>query len=129
MKIASLRITEDGPINFGFDFGNETNISVDVMHKLKRAPNVAWLQEIEGVNQRSRVENVKLRRLLQESDKEKQRMQHQLQAKEEALETLRHNKPEVKSDSSISCTFYDDDFISFEKHTIGIGSKLLKRMG
>jgi len=37
--------------------------------------------------------------------------------------------PEVKSDSSISCTFHDDDFIAFEKNTTGIGLKLLKNMG
>lgn len=42
---------------------------------------------------------------------------------------MQHNKPEVKNDSSISCTFYDDDFVAFEKHTTGIGSKLLKKMG
>lgn len=42
---------------------------------------------------------------------------------------MQHNKPEVKSDSSISCTFCDDEFVAFEKHTIGIGSKLLKKIG
>ena len=69
-------------------------------------------------------------------------MQLQLQAMEEALEKLKHNvglgKPsspvsrsttKVKSDLSISCHFYDDYFIAFEKHTIGIGPKLLKKMG
>ena len=56
-------------------------------------------------------------------------MLHQLQAKDEALEKLQHNHLEVKGDSSISYTFHDDDFVSFEKHTTGIRSKLLKKMG
>lgn len=42
---------------------------------------------------------------------------------------MQHNKPEVKSDSSISCTFYDDDFTAFERHTTRFGSKLLKKIG
>lgn len=56
-------------------------------------------------------------------------MQHQLQAKEEALEKLQKYNLQVKSDSSISCSFYDNDFATFEKHTTRIGSKLLKKMG
>lgn len=81
---------------------------------------MTWLQELEEINQSIEVNNSELRRLLQEVDKEKQSLQQQLQAQEEALEKLQHNKPEVKSDSSISCTFYDNDSTSFEKHTIGI---------
>lgn len=46
-----------------------------------------------------------------------------------SLAKLQHNQLEVTSDSSISCTFTDDDFTSFEKHTIGISSKLLRTMG
>lgn len=75
------------------------------------------------------MENVDLRRVLKEAEKEKQRLHLQLQAEEEALEKLQHDNPEVKSDYSNSCTFYDDDFVAFEKHAIGIGSKLLKKMG
>lgn len=75
------------------------------------------------------MENFELRRLIQEAENKKQRLQHQLQTKEEALEKLQYNKPKLKSDSSISCSFYDDDFATFEKHTTGIGSKLLKKVG
>ena len=42
---------------------------------------------------------------------------------------MQHRYPEVKSDSSISFDFHDAEFTSFEKHTTGIGSKLLKKMG
>lgn len=56
-------------------------------------------------------------------------MRHQLQAKEKGLERLQHNNPEVKSDFSNSCTLYDDDFTTFERHTTVIGSKLFKKMG
>jgi len=128
MKIPTLGMAANKPIDLGSDLGDETKISVDVVSKMKRAPNAAWLQELEEINQRIQTKNAKLRRFLQDAEKEKKRLQHQLQAKEEALEKLQHNKLEVKSDASISCTFYDDDFMDFEKHTTGIGSKLLKKM-
>jgi len=52
-----------------------------------------------------------------------------LQVKDTALEKMWHNHLEVKSDSLISCTFPDDDFIVLEKRTTGISSKLLNKMG
>lgn len=82
MKIAAFWIATDGPINLVFDSDNEKKFSVDVVAKTKRAPNAAWLQELEEINQSIQVENVELRRLLQEEKKEKQMLQHQLQAKE-----------------------------------------------
>lgn len=51
-----------------------------------------------------------------------------MQDKDEALEKMQHNHIKVKSDSSVTCTFPDDDFFAFEKYTIGIRSKLLKKM-
>lgn len=129
MNIATFGIPTDGPIDLGFDSSNETKISSDVVPKTKRAPNVAWLQEIEEINQRVHANNIELKRLLQEEKKEKQRLQHQLQDKEEALEKLQHNQPKVKSESSFLCTFHHHDFATFKRHTTGIGSKLLKKMG
>lgn len=86
--------------------------------------------------------NVDLRRILQEEKEEKQRLQLQLQATKEALEKLKCNKglrkpsshvsrstTEIKIDLSISCTFYDDYFTTFEKHIVGIRPNLLKKMG
>lgn len=52
-----------------------------------------------------------------------------MQAKDAAFENLQHSHLEVKSDSSISYDFYDDEFATFEKHATGIGSKLMKEMG
>jgi len=52
-----------------------------------------------------------------------------LQAKDEALEKLQHHDPEVKSNSTISYDFHDDEFTTFEKKPTGIRSKLLKNMG
>jgi len=42
-KIASLRIAADGPINLGSNSGNETKVSIDIVPKVKRTPNVAWI--------------------------------------------------------------------------------------
>ena len=96
---------------------------------MKRALSVAGLQELEEINHCIQAENVELRRLLQEAREEKKRLLCQLQAKDEALEKLQHHYPEVKSDSSISYDFHDDEFVAFEKHTTRIGSKLLKKIG
>jgi len=43
MRIVTLGIAEDGPIDFGFNSGVETNVLEDVVPKNKRAPNAAWL--------------------------------------------------------------------------------------
>ena len=67
--------------------------------------------------------------LLHEEKEEKQSLLQQLQAKDEALEKLQRDPCQVKSSSLNSCMFPDDDFVVFENHTIGIGSKVLKRMG
>ncbi len=67
--------------------------------------------------------------LLQEEKEEKHSFLRQLQAKEEALEKLHCDSCEVKRNSPSSCMCRDDDFVVFENHTTGIGSKLLKRMG
>lgn len=53
----------------------------------------------------------------------------QLLAKDEALEKLQRDPREVKRNSSTSYIFPDIDFTVFENHTIGIDSKLLRRMG
>ena len=45
------------------------------------------------------------------------------------MEKLQRDPCEVKSNSMNSCMCPDDDFIVFENHTAGIGSKLLNRMG
>ena len=66
---------------------------------------------------------------LHEEKEEKQSLLRQLQAKDEALEKLQCDPCEVKSNSPTSCMCRDDDFVVFENHTIGIGSKLLKKMG
>jgi len=96
---------------------NETNISTNIVPNMKKAQNIAWIQEIKEIKQSIQVQNVELRRLLQEAEEEKQMLKHQLQAKGEALEDFHHNKPKIKCDSSISCYFYDDYFTTFEKHT------------
>jgi len=113
----------------GSDSGNQPKVSIGIIPKMKGTPNVAWLHELEEINQTVKIENTELRRLLEEAEREKIRLLHQLEARDEALEKLQHNHLEVKSDSSISCTFPDDDFVVFEKHTTGIGSKMLKKMG
>jgi len=41
---------------------------------MKMAPNVAWLQELDEISQRIQAKNAKLKRLLQETEKEKQRL-------------------------------------------------------
>lgn len=50
MKIKTLRIAADGPIELGSDSSDETKILADVVLNMKRAPNVAWLQELEEIN-------------------------------------------------------------------------------
>jgi len=67
--------------------------------------------------------------LLHEEEEEKHSLLCEQQAKDEALETLQHDLGEVKSSSLNSCMCPDDDFVDFENHTIGIGSKLLTKMG
>lgn len=61
-------------------------------------------------------------------------VQHQWQDKEEAFERLQHDMPSslettVKSDTSVTFLLYDDDLISFEKHTTIINSTLMNKMG
>lgn len=74
MRIVSLGIVKYGPINLGFDLRDEKNISVGVVKKMTRAPNTAWLQELEEINQSIQEKNVELRRLLQNEEDEKQRL-------------------------------------------------------
>jgi len=66
---------------------------------------------------------------LHEEKEEKQSLLQQLQAKDEALEELQRHPCEVKSNTLNSCMCPDDDFAIFENHTLGIGSKLLKKIG
>ena len=80
-------------------------------------------------NKQNLQENDELKKRLHEEKEEKKNLLRQLQAKDEALEKPQHNPSEVKSSSPYSCMFPDDDFVFFLNHTIGIGSKLLKRMG
>lgn len=58
MKIATLGIATDGLIDLGSVLGNETNISAGVVPKMKRSLNVAWLQELEEINQSIQMKNV-----------------------------------------------------------------------
>lgn len=67
--------------------------------------------------------------ILQEEEEEKYNFLRQLEAKDKALENMHLDPYEVKSNSLASCMFPYNDFIVFENHTTGIGSKLLKRMG
>lgn len=50
-KIAALGIAVDGPIDLGSNLGNEKKVSIGIAPKEKRTPNVAWLQELEEINQ------------------------------------------------------------------------------
>lgn len=87
------------------------------------------LEELKHNNQNLQTENAELKMLLHEEKEGKQIFLRKLQAKDEALEKLQHDPCEVKSSSLNSCMFPNDDFAVFENHTIGIGSKLLKKMG
>ena len=129
MKLLDFRIVAEGPIDLGSNSSDETKISTDIVTKMKRTLTAAEFQELEEINQSIQAENTELIRLLKKSKEEKQRLLCQLEAKYEALEKLQRNQPEVKINPSISCTFHDDEFAPFEKHTTGIGSKLLKNMG
>ena len=87
------------------------------------------LEELKHNKQNLQTESIELKMLLHEENEGKQIFLWQLQAKDEALEKLQHDPCEVKSSSPYSCMFLDDGFAVFENHTIGIGSKLLKKMG
>jgi len=58
MKITTIGIVEDGPIDLGFESGDETNILADVVPMMGRAPNTAWLQELEEINQIIQAEKI-----------------------------------------------------------------------
>jgi len=87
------------------------------------------LEELKHNNQNLQTENVELKMCLHEEKEEKQSLLRQLQGKDETLEKLQHDPCEVKINSLNSCMFPDDDFVFFENHTTGIGSKLLNKMG
>ena len=87
------------------------------------------MEELKKNKHNLQTENDELKMHLHEEKEEKQSLLRQLQEKDEALEKLQRDSCEVKSSSPSSCMFPDDDFTVFENHTIGIGSKLLKRMG
>ena len=67
--IAALGIATDGPIDLGSDSNDDKNISIDSVPKMKWLPNVAWLQELEEINQSIYANNTELRRLLHEVEK------------------------------------------------------------
>ncbi len=50
MKIETLGIANDGIINLGSDSSDEMKIIVDVVPKMRREPNIVWLQELEEIN-------------------------------------------------------------------------------
>lgn len=78
-------------------------------------------------------------RLLQEAEEEKQQLQIQLRATEEAWEKMKFNKglekppsstSEVNNVGNSSISFsHDDDLGVFGKKTTGIGARLMKKMG
>lgn len=110
----------------GYDSGNVSRVLADIT---KRELPAVGLQELEKINHQIQAENAKLRRLLQDTRKEKQRLLCELQAKDEALEKPEYRYLKVNTGFPISYYFHDDEFAYFEKHTIGIGSKILKKMG
>jgi len=98
----------------------------------------------EEINHNFQEENVELRTLVLEIEEGKKILQIQLQSTEEALEKSKCNeglrKPlsrDSKSTTEINhignylvpFPHDDDDLGAFEKNTIGIGSRLMKKMG
>ena len=87
------------------------------------------LEELKHNKQNLQTENIEVKMCLHGEKEEKHSLLQPLQAKDEALEKLQHDPCEVKCNSLNSCMFPNDDFVVFENHTTGIGSKLLKTMG
>jgi len=86
------------------------------------------LEELNHTNQNVQTDNIELKILLQEEKEEKYSLLRQMQAKDEALKKLQCDPCEVKINSLNSCMCPADDFGIFENHTIGIGSKFLKKI-
>ena len=81
----------------------------------------------EEINQSIQAKNVELRRLLQKEKEEKQRLQLQLRAMEEASEKLQHNEGLVKPSSPISELTIEVNnvcisSVSFSHDTIYVGN-------
>ena len=87
------------------------------------------MEELKQNKHNLQTENAELKMHLHEEKEEKQIFLQQLQAKDEALETLQRDSCEGKSSSPSSCMFLDNDFAVFKNHTTGIGSKMLNKMG
>lgn len=70
-KIGAFGNIADGLVNLGSNSSDEKEVLVDIIPKMKGTPIAAWFQKLEEINQSIQVENVELRRLLQEAEKEK----------------------------------------------------------